>query len=168
MTDTLTTEEEPQASEHVCEECPDRPTFARRDHLTRHQRTQHGQKDAPPARRGRKPKGAPKQPAIVSTPPLRQQIEMVYRLGGQVVAARGMPVTGGVVNSQAPACAEAWDQLLDQYFPGVKEFLEKGMVAGSVIALIYAHIPIIHTARMEIQARQEQQQSYEPPVGSAA
>ena len=150
MTDTLADSEEVRTDEapkvrlspnQVA--CPDCGKAISKNNITKHRREMHGYQ----------PKAKAKSAPAASGPSLVDQIEMVYNLGGQVAISRGLPATGNVIGAQAHPCAVAWDQLLDAYFPGLKEMLEKGMVATSVVALIYAHIPIVQVARAEIAQR---------------
>jgi hypothetical protein len=42
-------------------------------------------------------------------------------------------------------------------YPALREKIEQGMIAGDIVALIMAHLPIIQAAREETQRLQEQQ-----------
>lgn len=84
---------------------------------------------------------------------LRDEIEGIYSLSGTMLVATGRaPITGDAVLRQAPQCADAWDQVLDQY-PRARAAVEKITGAGGAVALIMAHFPIIQAARMEAAAR---------------
>lgn len=130
--------------------------------------------DQPPAgekpRRPSRPKGstggkrrAPKTAAI----PLSQQLQLPYLLLSDVTRSR-LPVTSGALYQQAPICAQAWDQFLMRY-PALREKIESGMIAGDVVALVMAHLPIIQAAREEIAAQAAAQQAgYDGGIGPSA
>lgn len=112
-----------------------------------------------PARKRGRPKGstrkAPARPSR-AVPPMRQQLEVPYKLGAELLKVRGLPHTANAVFQQTGMCAAAWDDFLAQ-FPSLYEALEKGLVFGSVGALILAHYPIFQAARWETQAIREYQ-----------
>lgn len=123
-------------------------------------------KDEPPKprRAAAKKKAAPKAGGI----PLAVQLELPYKLLGDVARSRGLGATGNVLYAQAPVCAAAWDQFLMRY-PALREKLESGMVAQDIIVLIMAHVPIVQVAREEIATIQAQQtQSYDGGLGGNA
>lgn len=93
---------------------------------------------------------APKRP---TSRQIAQQIELLYSMGGGVMVARGHERPGAAVLNQAPACADAWAQCMDQY-PRLRELMERATAAGGVFALAVAHLPIIQAAQLElIEAR---------------
>lgn len=101
-----------------------------------------------------------------ATIPLAVQLELPYLILGDVVG-RKLPSTGGALKQQAPQCAQAWDQFLLRY-PSLREKLEQGMVAGDVVALLMAHMPIIQMAREEsawMAQQRAQQQGYDGGIG---
>jgi hypothetical protein len=104
----------------------------------------------PPSRS--KAKAAPKRRSSPKGVPVAEQIAMLYKLGGQMVGGRGLPATGGVLQQKAPEAGAAWDAVLKR-FPAVYEMLEKGMIAGDVLALVWVHLEILQVARQEIEAR---------------
>jgi hypothetical protein len=170
-------------------ECPDCGRTVPYKHLADHRRRWHSDEeqevsdtattgfdegpkdDAPKARRTRlggngRRKGAHSPGAARRTanvPALKVQLQIPYKLAGQVATSRGLPHTGAVLDRKAPECAAAWDQFL-QRWPALYEALEKGMIAGDVIALIMVHMEILQVARMELAARQQQFQdgAYNP------
>ena len=116
-----------------------------------------GSVDVAPTPRKR---GRPKGSGTKATPagiPLKVQLELPYKLLADVSATR-MPATSVALRNQAPACAAAWDQFLLRY-PSVRETLEKGMIAGDILGLIMAHLPIIEAMRMEVAANQARAQA---------
>lgn len=94
--------------------------------------------------------------------PLAAQLELPYRLGANFLQNR-LPVTARTLDAQARPCAEAWDNFLKRY-PALREKIEQGMIAGDVVALIMAHVPIIQAVRMEIAAQQMAEGHYEGGV----
>jgi hypothetical protein len=117
---------------------------------------EHRADEPPKVRRTRGPRkqgahsiGAAKR---VSPGPLKAQLEIPYRLAGQIAASRGLPMTGNVLVQKAPDCAGAWDQFLKRW-PALYEALEKGMIASDVIVLVMVHLEILQVARMELAAR---------------
>ena len=98
--------------------------------------------------------------------PLAVQLQLPYRLLANVTASR-MPATSHILEVQAGPCADAWDQFLMRY-PALREKIEQGMIAGDVIALIMAHLPIVQIAREEIAARARAMESYEGGVPTPA
>lgn len=140
----------------------------------RHEQHENGQgertfrQDAPP----RAKKAAPKQrPAPkVAAIPLAAQLELPYKIIGDIAGYRGLPQTRGILYQQAPLCAQAWDTFLMRY-PALREKIEQGMIAGDIVGLIMAHVPIVQVARMEIAERQAAMEGYTgglPADGSAA
>lgn len=105
-----------------------------------------------------RPPGRPKKAPTVAQIPVAKQIEMLYRLGGQAISPR-LPVTANAVVGQAAMCGEAWDAVLRRY-PAIYEFIQKGMIAGDIAALVIAHMPIIEAARMELAQRAAQEATY--------
>ena len=124
--------------------------------------TTHSTDDEPtPFRRPAKAKPGPKAgPKFTSAKgiPLAVQLQLPYNLLSNVTAAR-LPVTSQVLAQQARPCAEAWDTFLLRY-PALREKIEQGMIAGDVIALIMAHLPILAAAREEIAARAQMAEQY--------
>ena len=114
-----------------------------------------------------KPKSRPRSagPSAASFP-LAVQLQLPYRLLSNVTASR-LPVTSGVLAAQAGPCAEAWDQFLMRY-PALREKIEQGMIAGDLVALIMAHLPILAAAREELAARARAMESYEGGVPTPA
>jgi len=117
--------------------------------------TGHRSTDEEPVTRGGPKKTSPKKPSGPRYSgkgiPLAVQLQLPYNLLSNVTAAK-LPVTSQVLAEQAAPCAAAWDQFLLRY-PALREKIEQGMIAGDVIALIMAHLPILAAAREEIQAR---------------
>ncbi len=87
--------------------------------------------------------------------PLQVQLEFPYMILSNATANR-LPQTSRALAEAAGPCAAAWDNFLMRY-PALREKIEQGMIAGDIVALIMAHLPIIQAAREETQRLQEQQ-----------
>jgi transcriptional regulator with XRE-family HTH domain len=111
--------------------------------------TAEGPKDKAPT--PRKP-AAKKSTGTRGMPPLTVQLEMPYKLGATALRTR-LPYTAAALDAQAGPCAQAWDQFLMRY-PKLREKIEQGAVAADIVNLVYAHLPIVTTAREEIAAQQ--------------
>lgn len=123
--------------------------------------------EAPRVRRGAKKAAAKRVAAPRSTlPPLAVQLEVPYHLLAMMARPR-VPVTADVIDRQAKACAQAWDQFLLRY-PALRERIEQGAVAADIVNLITAHAPILSTARAEIAAQQAAQEGYEGGLNANA
>jgi hypothetical protein len=81
--------------------------------------------------------------------PLTEQLQIPYRIAGTALASR-LPATSHALYAQAGPCAAAWDTFLRRW-PELHEMIEKGMIAGDIVGLIMAHLPIITAARGEAQ-----------------
>lgn len=133
--------------------------------------TEEWTKDAPPKARAAKKtgahaKGSAAKPKQLS---LAKQLEFPYMLLSQAAAGQ-MPATSKVLAQQAPVCAAAWDQFLLRY-PALREKIEQGAIAGDIVVLIMAHMPIVQVAREEMAFRQAQAaaaQGYDGGINQAA
>lgn len=126
------------------------------------------QRAAPKKSGGRRPTGKPRGGGSgTASIPLAVQLELPYKLGSNIAQARGFYQLAQVLDIQARPCAEAWDTFLMRY-PALREKIEQGMIAGDVVGLIMAHVPIFQVFRMEVQARQEAQAHYEGGLATAA
>jgi hypothetical protein len=117
--------------------------------------------DEPPRPRKQAPekKAAPKRTgSSAGGIPLAKQLEFPYEILSNLTAQR-LPHTSAVLHAQAGPCAAAWDNFLRR-FPALREKIESGMIAGDVVALLMAHIPIVQVMRAETAALQEQMQGY--------
>lgn len=124
-------------------------------------------REQPAAKKAAKKAAAPKRKATPSSiPPLATQLAFPYMLIGDLTARR-LPITGQVIQQQAPACGAAWDQFLYR-FPSLRAKIEEGAIATDILALIMAHLPIIQCAREEIAAQQAQAQGYDGGIGNQA
>jgi hypothetical protein len=92
---------------------------------------------------------------------VKAQLQIPYQLAGQIAASRGLPHTGAILIARAPECAAAWDQFLKR-FPAVYDMLEKGMVAGDIITLLWVHFEIVQTMRAEVASMQPTRTEYNP------
>lgn len=123
--------------------------------------------DEPPRERPRGRHVAGGMPAPLS---VQAQLELVYNLVGDLVRAPA-PIASGAVKMQAHACAKADEQLLRRW-PKLYEAIEKGAVAGDILAVFMAHYPILMAVREEIDIRRreamirEGQGGYEEPVAA--
>lgn len=108
------------------------------------------------ARRGR-PKGsrtrAKPKPKAAAAPAIAvdEQITMLYMFSADMFL-QNLPATQGAVKHQAKAAGDAWDAVLRQY-PSLYAMIERGMIFGPWVALIMVHMPIIQTARTEMEER---------------
>jgi phytoene dehydrogenase-like protein len=88
------------------------------------------------------------------TVPVNEQIAMLYTLGGQIAADRGLPATGTQLKNKSAEFGRAWDNVLRR-FPALYDMLEKGMVAGDVMVLVWLHYELMAVAREELARRAE-------------
>jgi hypothetical protein len=126
--------------------------------------------DEPPRARPAKKQAAKKQAAPKRAAasgagiPLSVQLAFPYEILSNLTAQR-LPHTSNMLHAQAPVCGQAWDNFLRR-FPALREKIESGMIAGDVVALLMAHIPIIQTMRAETVNLQEQMAHYEGGIGN--
>ena len=102
-------------------------------------------RDTPP-----KPRRGGKAPAAVGMN-VEAQLRLIYDLVGTLTASR-TPMLSGAIKRQAGACAKADEQLLRRW-PKLYAAMEKGLIAGDILAVFMAHYPILMAAREEIEAR---------------
>lgn len=150
----------------VCGRVVSAPNLKR--HVATHDDDERGPEPAHSVDRPPRPRQKSKNKATAnpSAFPLAVQLQLPYRLLSNATASR-LPVTSGVLAAQAGPCAEAWDQFLMRY-PALREKIEQGMIAGDVVALIMAHLPILTAAREELAARAAAMESYEGGVPTPA
>lgn len=109
--------------------------------------------DDPPKTR-RKPRqhaGGGAVPAMT----VEAQLNLIYNLVATLTASR-VPGVSGAIKVNAARCAKADEQLLRRW-PRVYEAMEKGMIAGDILAVFMAHYPILMALREEIEARRREQ-----------
>jgi len=154
----------------VCGQIVSAPNLKR--HVATHDDDDRGERqefsqDRPPRPR-EKAKDKPRASAAAGAAsfPLAVQLQLPYKLLSNATAAR-LPVTSQVLAIQAGPCAEAWDQFLMRY-PALREAIERGMIAGDVMALVMAHLPILTAAREELAARARAMETYEGGVPTPA
>jgi transcriptional regulator with XRE-family HTH domain len=122
-------------------------------------------KDEKPKPKSQPKKSAGPRHAYKSGMSLADQLQFPYMILSNATANR-LPQTSKALAQSAGPCAAAWDNFLMRY-PALREKIETGMIAGDIVALIMAHLPIIQAAREETQ-RLQQQQAWEAGATPAA
>lgn len=91
-------------------------------------------------------------PTVTVEVSVAESIAMLYGLGGNFAAQRGLPATAGMMTGRSRDFGVAWDKFLRRW-PALYEMIEKGTIASDVIALLMLHVELFQTMNREIDAR---------------
>ena len=90
------------------------------------------------------------------------QLRLIYDLAGTLTMSK-TPAVGRALKANAGACAHADEQLLRRW-PKLYAAMEKGLIAGDILAVFMAHYPILMGVREEIEERRRMAAIFEGEV----
>lgn len=92
-----------------------------------------------------------KRPRHPKAEAVEAQFKLIYDLLATAMSSRA-PVVSSAMHKQSSACAKADEQLLRRW-PKLYEAMEKGLIAGDILAVVMAHMPILAAVRIEMDQR---------------